>query len=81
MLSPSLALTASALNGVRENLLIFDAAYGIIICKLCQYAVVPREVASHLRDLHRKEEGLTAAQIRIIQDHCLTYPAHPPTWI
>lgn len=57
--------TASpSLNGMREDLLIFDAAYGVIICEPCQYALVPRTVAGHLRAQHRRDEGLTAAQIR-----------------
>ncbi len=72
---------ATSLDGVREDLLIFDAIYGVIICKLCQYAVVPNTVASHLRALHQKDEGLTFAQVRALADHCLAYPARPPAWI
>jgi hypothetical protein len=48
---------------------------------VCQCAIVLREVASYLQDQHRKEEGLTTAQIRILKDRCLTYPARPPAWI
>lgn len=53
----------------------------MIICKACQYALVPVEIASHLRTKHQKDEGFTAAQITVIANHCLTYPARPPAWI
>lgn len=64
-----------------DDLLIFDSIYGVIICKACQYAFVPAEIASHLRTKHQKDKGFTAAQITAIANHCLTYPACPPTWI
>jgi hypothetical protein len=65
----------------RDDLLIFDFIYGVIICKICQYAIVPREIASHLRTHHQKEEGLTTQQIKTISSYCLTYPSRPPAWI
>jgi hypothetical protein len=63
------------------DLLIFDSIYGVIICKLCKYAVVPREITSHLRTHHRADGGLALHQIKAIHDQCLTYPSHPPVWI
>jgi hypothetical protein len=64
-----------------DGLLIFDSVYGVIICKACQYALVPAEIASHLRTMHRKDRGFTAAQITAITNHYLTYPTRPPSWI
>lgn len=79
--SPSLAPLSSIFDGVRDDLLIFDQEYGVLICKLCQYAIVPDTVRGHLRAIHQKEEGLTTAQIKILARRCLTYPARPPSWI
>lgn len=64
-----------------DNLLIFDLVYGVVICKVCQYALVSGEIASHLRTTHQKDRGFTAAQITAIANHCLTYPTCPPSWI
>lgn len=63
------------------DLIVFDAAYSVIICKVCQYALVPAQVASHLRAKHQKDAGLTTQQVKTIAAQCLTYPAHPPAWI
>lgn len=65
----------------RDDLLIFDSTYGVIICKICQYALVPREIGNHLQTQHQKEEGLTTHHIRAISDHCLTYPFRPLAWV
>ncbi|KAE9368147.1 hypothetical protein N431DRAFT_443620 [Stipitochalara longipes BDJ] len=64
-----------------DDLLTFDSVYGVIICKACQYALVPVEIASHLRTKHQKDKRFTAAQITAIANHCLTYSARPPAWI
>ncbi|KAH6662285.1 hypothetical protein B0J14DRAFT_687285 [Halenospora varia] len=66
---------------IRDDILIFDSAYGVIICKLCQYALVPREIANHLQAQHQKDEGLTTQQIKAISDHCVSYPCRHPAWI
>ena len=75
------SLAPSLPSHTLDDLLIFDSVHGVIICKVCQYALVPAEITSHLRTIHQKDTGFTAAQITTIANHCLTYPTRPPTWI
>lgn len=61
-----------------DDILHFDPRYRVIICKPCQYTLVPREIQSHLKTHHQEEEGLTKHQIADLCRRFLTYPFQPP---
>ena len=63
---------------MMDNILHYDSQYGIIICRPCQYALVPREIKSHLQMHHQKEEGLTRHEIAALCRRFLVYPLQPP---
>lgn len=65
------SLVSSLLSCDNNIILIFDSGYGVIICKICQYALVPPKVASHLRNKHRQDEGSASAQSAAIARNCL----------
>jgi Orsellinic acid/F9775 biosynthesis cluster protein D len=46
------------------DLLYFDSHYRVAVYRHCQCAVVPREIAAHLRTLHKATYDLTNAKIR-----------------
>lgn len=47
-----------------DNFLHFDS--GAIICKPCQYALVPGEIKTHLRIYHQQDLALTKQRIAIL---------------
>lgn len=44
------------------DLFYFDRTYAVLACLLCQYAIVPGTIASHLRAHHKDE--VTREEIR-----------------
>ena len=75
------SLDEPTITDLFSSLLVFDSKYGVIICKPCQYAIVPHELSSHLRTHHREEEGFTFSKIKTVSDYALTLPTCPPAWI
>jgi hypothetical protein len=79
--SRSSSVDNSTITEIFDRLLTFNPKYGAIICKPCQYAIVPKEINTHLRKHHREEEGITFSQIRDVSAHCLSLPTRLPDWI
>jgi hypothetical protein len=68
----------SAFLDTNEHIIVFDSVFRVLICTLCECAVVPREVSSHLRSLAHRNDGLTWQQHKDLAVQCLTYPCAPP---
>lgn len=62
----------------EDEILHFDAAYGALICKPCQCAIIPSKMLSHLRGIHKKQDSLTEPRIKAMRDHFLTLPYYRP---
>jgi hypothetical protein len=61
-----------------DDILHYDSQYRVVICRACQYAVVPCEIKSHLQRHHQKEEGLTKHEIADLCRRFLVYPLQSP---
>lgn len=60
------------------DLLHFDPYYKVVVCRLCQCAVVPNEVCAHLKALYKANDGLMKLQICECALSFLEKPAAPP---
>lgn len=61
------------------DVLTFDPIYGAIICKCCQYALIPDAVRSHLQAHHKKDEAcLTGLQIKDLCKRARACPVASP---
>jgi hypothetical protein len=59
-------MSSSFANTHNLDLLIFNSIYSVIICKLYKYAIISREITSHLRTHHWADGSLTSHQIKAI---------------
>jgi hypothetical protein len=60
------------------DLLAFHPDYKVVVCRRCQYAVVPKEIPAPLRTLHKDVEDLTGPEIRKCAQTFLTKPVDLP---
>jgi hypothetical protein len=61
-----------------DDILHYDSHYRIVICRPCQYALVPCEIKSHLQTHHQKEEGWMKHEVTDLCRRFLVYPLQPP---
>jgi hypothetical protein len=61
-----------------HDLLAFYPNYRVVVCRHCQYAIVPKEIAAHLRTHYKEAERLTNLQICVYAERFATMPCDAP---